>query len=68
MEGLEQCVKEKTRRHMTVVEDMARRVDVGFNGPEAIYWCRLVYLPFPKMLKRNLSTKVKEWVHLSLEL
>ena len=65
MEGLEQCVKEKTRRHMTVVEDMARRVDVGFNGPEAIYWCRLVYLPFPKMLKRNVSTKVKEWVHLS---
>ena len=52
MDGLEQCVKEKTRRHMTAVEDMARHVDAGFNGPEAIYWCRLVYIPFPKMLKK----------------
>ena len=57
VKGLEQCVKEKTQKHMTVVEDMARRVDVGFNGPEAIYWCRLVYLPFPKMSERNVSTK-----------
>ena len=65
MDGLEQCVKEKTRRHMTAVEDMARHVDAGFNGPEAIYWCRLVYIPYPKMLKKNVSNKVKEWVHLS---
>ena len=50
---------------MTAVEDMARCVDAGFNSPEAIYWCRLVYIPVPKMLKKNVSTKVKEWVHLS---
>ena len=65
MNDLEKCVKEKTRRHMTAVEDMARCVDAGFNSPETIYWCRLVYIPVPKMLKKNVSTKVKEWVHLS---
>ena len=60
MEGLERCVKDKTQRHMTMVEDMARHVDAGFDGPEAIYWSRLVYIPHPKMLERNASTKVKE--------
>ena len=65
MNDLEKCVKEKTRRHMKAVEDMARCVDAGFNSPETIYWCRLVYIPVPKMLKKNVSTKVKEWVHLS---
>ena len=50
---------------MTAVEDMARCVDAGFNSPETIYWCRLVYIPVPKMLKKNVSTKVKEWAHLS---
>ena len=65
MEGLERCVKDKTQRHMTMVEDMARHVDAGFDGPEAIYWSRLVYIPHPKTLDKNVSTKVKEWVHLS---
>ena len=50
---------------MTMVEDMARHVDAGFDGPEAIYWSRLVYIPHPKMLNKNVSTKVKEWVRLS---
>ena len=66
MNDLEKCVKEKTRRHMTAVEDMARYVDAGFNSRETIDGCRLVYIPVPKMLKKkNVSTKVKEWVHLS---
>ena len=50
---------------MKMVEDMARHVDAGFDGPEAIYWSRLIYIPHPKMLNKNVSTKVKEWVRLS---
>ena len=66
MNDLEECVKEKTRRHMTALEDMTRYVDTGFNNPETIDWCRLIYIPVPKMLeKKNVSTKVKEQVHLS---
>ena len=66
MNVLEECVKEKTRRHMTALEDLTRYVDSGFNNPETIDWCRLIYIPVPRMLKRrNVSAKVKEWVHLS---
>ena len=52
-EELEHRIEQKTHSHMTVFEDIARRVDVGFSGPEAIQWSRLVYLPFPKMLDKR---------------
>ena len=35
-EELEHHIEQKTYRHMTVFEDIARCVDVGFSGPEAI--------------------------------
>ena len=56
---LEECVKGKTQYHTALVADMARLVDVGFDGPEAIHWCRLVYLPLPKISGRTVSNKVK---------
>ena len=56
MEDLEHLVKKKTKSHMTVFEDIARLVDVGFSGPEAIQWCRLVYLPLPKILEKDVSS------------
>ena len=65
MEDLEQCIKNKTQNHMKMVEDMTRHVDAGFDGPEASYWSRLIYIPHPKMLNKNVSAKVKEWVRLS---
>ena len=65
MESLEQCIEKKTRNHMKMVEDMARQVDAGFDGLEAIYWSRLIYIPHPKTLNKNVSKKVKEWVRLS---
>lgn len=65
MEDLGYLVKKKTKSHMTVFEDIARRVDVGFSGPEAIQWSRLVYLQFPKMLEKDVSNNVKTWVLLS---
>ena len=36
MESLEQCIRKKTRSHMKMVEDMARRMDSGFDGIEGI--------------------------------
>ena len=50
---------------MKMMEDMARRMDSGFDGIEGIDWCRLIYIPHPKTLKKNVSAKVKEWVRLS---
>ena len=34
-------------------------------GIEGIDWCRLIYIPHPKTLNKNVSAKVKEWVRLS---
>ena len=36
-EELEHLIDEKTSNHMTVFEDIAKCVDVGFSGPEARY-------------------------------
>ena len=58
-EELEHLVYKKTSNHMTVFEDIARCVDVGFNGPEAIQWSRLLYLPFPPMQEKDVSSNVK---------
>ena len=65
MESLEQCIQKKTRSHMKMMEDMARRMDSEFDGIEGIDWCRLIYIPHSKILKKNVSAKVKEWVRLS---
>ena len=62
---LEECVKKKTQYHTTLVADMARLVDAGFDGPEAIHWSRLIYLPLPKISERTVSNKVKKWVQFS---
>ena len=62
---LEECVKKKTLYHTTLVADMARLVDTGFDGPEAIHWSRLIYLPRPKISERTVRSKVKKWVQLS---
>ena len=62
---LEECVKKKTQFHTTLVADMARLIDTGFDGPEAIHWSRLIYLPLPKISERTVSSKVQKWVQLS---
>ena len=60
MSDLEKCVKEKTQKHMTALEEITRQVDAGFDSPETIDWCRIIYIPVPRMLeKKNVSTKVK---------
>ena len=53
MEDLEQCIKSKTQNHMKMVEDMTRHVDAGFDGPEASYWSRLIYIPHPRTLNKK---------------
>ena len=64
-EELEHRIEQKTHSHMTVFEDIARCVDVGFSGPEAIQWSRLLYLPLPMMQEKDVSSNVKTWVQLS---
>ena len=44
---------------------MTRLLDTGYDGPEAIHWSRIIYLPPPKISERPLSEKVKEWVKLT---
>ena len=45
---------------------MTRLLDTGFDGPEAAHWCRVIYLPTPKISEKPLSEKVKEWVKLTV--
>ena len=48
-EELRHLIDALTYSHKTVFQDMAKCVDVGYSGPEAIQWSRLLYLPFPMM-------------------
>ena len=62
---LEDCIKKKIQLHTPLAADMTRLLDTGYDGPEAIYWSRLIYLPLPKTSERSLSRKVQKWVRLS---
>ena len=62
---LEDCIKKKIQLHTPLAADMTRLLDTGYDGPEAIYWSRLIYLPLPKTSERSLSRKVQRWVRLS---
>ena len=62
---LEECIKKKIQFHTPLAADMTRLLDTGFDGPEAIHWSRLIYLPLPKISERTVSSKVQKWVQLS---
>ena len=71
MEDLEYHVGKKTNSHMTVFEDIARRVDIGFSRPEAIQWSRLMYLhrrffpPFSRGAPMECTAQTHSWPLLS---
>ena len=65
-EDLEKCIKKKVKLSSPLALDMARLLDSGFDGPEALHWSRVVYLPTAKTSEITLSTRVKEWVRLTV--
>ena len=64
-EDLERCIRKKIKLYTPLAVDMTRLLDTGYDGPEAIQWSRIIYLPAPKISERPLSEKVKEWVKLT---
>ena len=64
-EDLERCIRKKIKLYTPLAADMTRLLDTGYDGPEAIQWSRIIYLPTPKISERPLSEKVKEWVKLT---
>ena len=64
-EDLEECIKKKIQLYTPLAADMTRLLDTGYDGPEAIYWSRLIYLPLPKTSEKSLSRRVQKWVKLT---
>ena len=54
-EDLEKCIKKKVKLSSLLALDMARLLDSGFDGPEALHWSRVVYLPAAKTPEITLS-------------
>ena len=65
-EELEEYIKKKVKLSSFLTQDMARLLDSGFEGPEALHWSRMVYLPVAKNPEVTLSPRVKEWVRLTI--
>ena len=43
---------------------MAKHVDSGYSGPEAEQWSKLLYLPFPMMPEKDVSSNIRSWIQL----
>ena len=65
-EDLERCIKKKIKLYSPLALDMTRLLDTGFDGPEALHWSRVIYLPAAKTSEKPLSARVKEWVRLTV--
>ena len=65
-EELENFIKKKVSLSSPLAQDMARLLDSGFEGPEALPWSRFVYLPTAKYPEIAFSPKVKEWIRLTI--
>ena len=44
-EDLENFIRKKVSLSSPLAQDMGRLLDLGFEGPEALPWSRLLYLP-----------------------
>ena len=65
-EELEEFIKKKVSLSSPLAQDMARLLDSGLEGPEALPWSRFVYLPTAKYPEIAFSPKVKEWIRLTI--
>ena len=64
-ENLEICVREQVNLSSQLAQDMGRLLDLGFEGPEALPWSRLLYQPTPKYPAGDFSPEVKKWINLT---
>ena len=65
-EDLEIFVREQVSLSSQLAQDMGRLLDLGFEGPEALPWSRLLYLPTAKYPAGAFSPEVKKWIHLTV--
>ena len=65
-EDLEIFVRKQVSLSSQLAQDMGRLLDLGFEGPEALPWSRLLYLPTAKYPERAFSPEVKEWIRLTI--
>ena len=47
-EDLERCIKKKIKLYSPLALDVTRLLDSGFDGPGALCWSRVIYLPTAK--------------------
>ena len=62
---LECLTRGMTYNHIEMLQSMAKAIDKGYSGREALQWSKLLYLPFPMMPEKNVSNKARSWIQLS---
>ena len=53
-----------TYSHKEIFQNMAKHVDSGYSRPEAEQWSRLLYLPFPMIPEKDVSSNIRSWIQL----
>ena len=65
-ENLEICIRDQVNLSSQLAQDMGRLLDLGFEGPEALPWSRLLYQPTPKYPAGDFSPEVRKWINLTV--
>ena len=65
-ESLEICIRDRVDLSSSLSQDMGRLMDLGFEGPEALPWSRLLYQPTPEYPAGDFSPEVRKWVNLTV--
>ena len=55
---LQHLINGLKNNHKETFQNMARYVDIGYCGPEAEQWSKLLYLPFPMMPEMDVSSNI----------
>ena len=61
---LKNLINGLTNSHKETFQNMAKYVDIGYSGPEAEQWSKLLYLPFPMMPEKDVSSNIMSWIQL----
>ena len=62
---LKYLIRGLTYNHNETFQNMAKYVDTGYSGKkEAEQWSKLLYLPFPMMPEKDVSSNIRSWIQL----
>ena len=61
---LKHLIRGLTYNHIETYQKMAKYVDIGYSGQEAEQWSKLLYLPFPMMPEKDVSSNIRSWIQL----